>query len=135
MLLWAMTQGRGEDFAEAMAKRHFEQRKSAVGGQWIQEAAEEAGLGAVEAAALLASDRYADEVWASYERTVALGIRSIPLFLFWPPGMDQAGPFRRTHPQEEDDEIKPHTINGSADPSRFLDVFEAIAREAGAPLS
>jgi len=41
MLLWAMTQGRGEDFAEAMAKRHFEQRKSAVGGQWIQEAAEE----------------------------------------------------------------------------------------------
>eukprot|EP00873_Tetraselmis_striata_P041977 jgi/Tetstr1/462241/TSEL_000639.t1 len=111
MLLWAMTQGRGEDFAEAMAKRHF--RAAQVGGGRTVDPGGGGGgwPGCRRGCCPAALTQTADEAWTMRAHSGA------------------------THPQEEDDEIKPHTINGSADPSRFLDVFEAIAREAGAPLS
>lgn len=131
MLMLAMSKGLGEVFAESLAKRHFEQRKSVAEASWLLEAAEEAGLDAAEATALLASDKYEKEVWDSYARNVALGITSIPLFMFWPPGAENFGPFRSSIDNENtatmEEEPEPYVINGSADPGRFLEVFEAIA--------
>lgn len=140
LLLWATTQGKGEELAEAMGRRHFEERKSAIDHVALREAAEEVGLGGGEAARVLASEEFTEQVWQSYAYTVQLGIRSIPLFLFWPPGEECAGPFRGGRPVIGDEYevegcVRPKVVRGSADPARFLGIFEEIAHEAGASLA
>lgn len=86
------------------------------------------GLDNIQAKLILESSKYEKEVWDSYTKMVHLGIRSIPLFLFWPPGRDSCGPFRAE--KESDNQVEPWVVNGSANPETFLEIFETIAHNA-----
>jgi len=128
MLMFAHSEGKGEEYAEAIGRRHFEMKQSAVELPNLLDAALEVGLDNIQAKLILESSKYEKEVWDSYTKMVHLGIRSIPLFLFWPPGRDSCGPFRAE--KESDNQVEPWVVNGSANPETFLEIFETIAHNA-----
>lgn len=119
LMLWARRFGKQERYMDALARRHFEQRKSASHRATLLEAAEESGLDAAAAAALLDSEELRKEVWDSYGDTIhGKGIHAIPLFVFNSPLTD-GGPFRSGAG-------RPAIVHGSGDEDQFLEVFEKL---------
>lgn len=118
-MLWAGRFGKQEAYMSALARRHFEERKSASHRSTILEAVEEIGLEVSEAKAFLDTDELKDQVWLSYGSTIReKGIHAIPFFVFNSP-LDDGGPFR----SGKGDAI---IVNGSGDEQQFLEIFEQI---------
>lgn len=114
LLLWAARFGKQEAFMSALARRHFEERKSASHRATLLEAAEEAGLGKeAEVLAFLETEELREQVWHSYKETIARGVRSIPFFIFSHQGLV-------------------YGVHGSSDFENFLRVFEQIRLHAAA---
>lgn len=122
MMLWAGRVGKQELYMSALAKRHFEQRKSASHRSTVLEAAEEAGLEVKAAGAFLDTDELRAEVWQSYGDMIrGKGIHMIPFFVFNSP-LTNGGPFRSG-------KGTPVIVNGSATCTTFLDIFERFVQE------
>jgi len=121
VMLWARQFGKQETYMAALARRHFEMRKSASHRTTILEAAKEAGLDEAAAKALLETDELTKEVWRSYGSTIhEKGIHAIPLFIFNSPLTD-GGPFRSG-------KGLPEMVSGSSDKEAFLEVFETLLK-------
>lgn len=121
VMLWAHRFGLQEAYMSSLARRHFEQQKSASHDTTILECAEEAGLDADDCRAFLATDELREDVWKSYGSTIhERGINSIPLFIFNSPATD-GGPFRsgKGNPEME---------HGSGNLHRFLEIFEKLLK-------
>eukprot|EP00929_Paragymnodinium_shiwhaense_P002211 TRINITY_DN102420_c0_g1_i1.p1 TRINITY_DN102420_c0_g1~~TRINITY_DN102420_c0_g1_i1.p1 ORF type:complete len:157 (-),score=19.05 TRINITY_DN102420_c0_g1_i1:149-619(-) len=120
VMLWAAKQGKAEQFMSKLARKHFEERKSASHRSTILEAAEESGLRRDAVNEFLDGDEFKATVWSSYGSTIEdKGIHAIPYFVFNDPLTGAGGPFRRG-------DGKPHVVQGSGDPEQFLSVFEKI---------
>jgi len=119
VMLWAHRFGLQEAYMSALARRHFEQQKSASHDATVLECAEEAGLDVNACRAFLATEELRAEVWKSYGSTIdEKGIHAIPLFIFNSPVTD-GGPFR-------DGKGKPEMEHGSGSRDRFLQIFEHL---------
>lgn len=116
LALWAERQGRGEELLSALGRRYFEEGQRLADHGALLAAAEEAGLSAVEAKGVLASESMREEVMRHYRWAVEeQGIRSVPVFLF----SDPSGSFRRA-------------VRGSASVGEFAAVLvEALCAEGG----
>eukprot|EP00747_Dinoflagellata_sp_TGD_P055127 gnl/TRDRNA2_/TRDRNA2_149376_c0_seq1.p1 gnl/TRDRNA2_/TRDRNA2_149376_c0~~gnl/TRDRNA2_/TRDRNA2_149376_c0_seq1.p1 ORF type:complete len:198 (+),score=33.62 gnl/TRDRNA2_/TRDRNA2_149376_c0_seq1:312-905(+) len=122
LMMWAGRFGKQELYMSALARRHFEQRKSASHRSTLLEAAEEAGLDVKAAAAFLETDELRADVWRSYGDMIrGKGIHAIPFFVFNSPLTD-GGPFGSG-------KGKPVIVNGSADQRYFLEIFEGILKD------
>lgn len=118
-MLWAGRFGKQEEYMSALARRHFEEKRSASHRSSILDAVAEAGLDRNAAAAFLDTDELKDVVWQSYGSTIReKGIHSIPLFVFNSPLTD-GGPFGTG-------QGKAVIINGSGDEAQFLQVFDSF---------
>mmetsp|Transcript_24599 Transcript_24599/g.68508 ORF Transcript_24599/g.68508 Transcript_24599/m.68508 type:complete len:158 (-) Transcript_24599:467-940(-) len=123
VMLWAHRFGLQEAYMSALARRHFEQRKSASHDATILECAGEAGLDVDACRAFLATDELRADVWRSYGSTIhEKGIHAIPFFVFNSPATD-GGPFRNGKGE-------PEIEHGSGSQARFLEVFERLLRIA-----
>lgn len=121
VMLWAHRFGLQEAYMTALARRHFEQQKSASHDTTILECVEEAGLDVDACRVFLASDELRADVWNSYGSTIhAKGIHAIPLFIFNSPATD-GGPFRSGRGE-------PEVEHGSGSQARFLQIFERLLR-------
>lgn len=121
VMLWAHRFGLQEKYMSALARRHFEQQKSASHDTTILECVEEAGLDVDACRAFLATDELRADVWKSYGSTIhEKGVHSIPLFIFNSPATD-GGLFR-------DGKGEPEMEHGSGSRERFLQIFERLLR-------
>jgi predicted DsbA family dithiol-disulfide isomerase len=124
VLLYAAKLGAQEAYADALARRHFTQGKASGEQSTILEAAVEVGLDPEDVKALLASDKYYNDVWRSYEDTVGkYNIHSIPFFTFNGP-KTAGGKFGKDGMNRGE-----LTVNGSGNVNQFLSVFEHIKDE------
>ena len=125
MLLYAARQGKQEAYVTALSKRHFTQGhkgESASTRPTVLAAAEEAGIGRVEAAAFYDSDELRDVVWRSYGEMPKKGISAIPLFVFNVPEIGlEGGPLR---PDARG--TTPPIVNGSMQIPLFVDIFTQL---------
>lgn len=123
LMMWARTFGKAEAYMSALARRHFEERKSASHRATLLEAAEEAGLDVVAARQFLDTDEFRADVWKSYGDTIKKKrIHAIPYFVFNSPltngGLFRSGPGKAV------------VVNGSADEEQFLEIFESMLFDA-----
>lgn len=122
LMLWARRFGKAEVYMSALARRHFEERKSASHRATLLEAVDEAGMDVEVARKFLDTDELKADVWKSYGDTIhKKGIHAIPYFVFNSP-LTEGGPFRNGTG-------KPIIVNGSGDPQQFLEVFERLLHE------
>eukprot|EP00927_Polykrikos_kofoidii_P043724 TRINITY_DN37803_c0_g1_i1.p1 TRINITY_DN37803_c0_g1~~TRINITY_DN37803_c0_g1_i1.p1 ORF type:complete len:161 (+),score=26.80 TRINITY_DN37803_c0_g1_i1:515-997(+) len=122
VMMWARRYGQQEAYMSAMARRHFEEKKSASHRSTILEAVEEAGLDVAACEAFLDSDELVADVWKSYGDTIHKHhISAIPYFVFNSPLTD-GGPFRNGRG-------KPAIEHGSGSQSSFLALFEQLFEE------
>lgn len=119
VMLWSRRFGLQEAYMSALARRHFEEKKSASHRATILEAAEEAGLDVEACQSFLETDELRAEVWQSYGDTIRRhGIEAIPYFVFNSPLTD-GGPFRSGNG-------KPEIERGSGSQAGFLALFERM---------
>eukprot|EP00928_Gymnodinium_smaydae_P084491 TRINITY_DN67763_c0_g1_i1.p1 TRINITY_DN67763_c0_g1~~TRINITY_DN67763_c0_g1_i1.p1 ORF type:complete len:159 (+),score=15.27 TRINITY_DN67763_c0_g1_i1:420-896(+) len=119
VMLWAHRFGLQEAYMSALARRHFEQQKSASHDATILQCVQEAGLDVDACRKFLATEELRAEVWESYRSTIdEKGIHAIPLFIFNSPATD-GGPFRNGNG-------KPEIEHGSGNVARFVDIFERL---------
>lgn len=81
LLHWAGEAGRQREMNQALFAAHFSAGRDMGDHQVLAEAAFAAGLDAIEAAALLASDRYASEVRGEEAYWRREGISAVPTFI------------------------------------------------------
>lgn len=110
VVLWSGRFGKQEEYLSALARLHFEERKSASHRTTVLEAAKEAGLDPAKTEAFLESGELTDRVWQSYKDTIASGIESIPLFVFNRNG-------------------NVYGMHGSSSPKQFLELFEEVKKD------
>jgi len=82
LILWAAEQGRGQELVEALFHHYFELAEPVFTTDDLLPIAEEVGLDRAAAAALLASDAYADQVVADQAQAAAYGANGVPFFVF-----------------------------------------------------
>ena len=82
LLLWAAEQGRGQEFVEALFHHYFELAEPVFTADDLLPIAEEVGLDRAAAAALLASDAYAQQVAEDQAQAAAYGATGVPFFVF-----------------------------------------------------
>jgi len=109
ILLWSETKGVGVPMGKALARRYFEEGKRLADHSVLLSAVEEVGLTREEAAGVLESDQFRQEVRQAVARSRAEGISSIPVFIF----SSESG--------------KSAVVQGSASPADFVRVFEQAA--------
>ena len=109
LYLWAESQGsgKGEDLAQCIGHQYFENARPLADHSMLCECAAACDLDADAARDFLTSDARADEVRASVEQNLHMGIRSIPVFIF------RSGTYETL-------------VHGSADVQRFGEVLDAI---------
>lgn len=78
MLAWAKSQGRQVELKKRLFALNFTEQNDPGDHGKLVEAAEEAGLDPGQARAVLASDRYADEVRAAEKLWQSRGISGVP---------------------------------------------------------
>mmetsp|Transcript_117296 Transcript_117296/g.378550 ORF Transcript_117296/g.378550 Transcript_117296/m.378550 type:complete len:156 (+) Transcript_117296:281-748(+) len=119
LVLWAQSQGRNEEFMEALGWRHFAQDALLADHKVLTEAAEEAGLSRESAAKVLQSGAFAEELekgiqeYAPYTRCKVpatdgddgeLAVAALPTFVFRttsPRHKGQLELLQGSRPQEE----------------------------------
>jgi predicted DsbA family dithiol-disulfide isomerase len=82
LILWAEEQGRGQALVEAIFHHYFELADPVFTADDLLPIAEEVGLDRTAAAALLASDLFADQVAADQAQAAAYGATGVPFFVF-----------------------------------------------------
>jgi predicted DsbA family dithiol-disulfide isomerase len=82
LLHWAAEHGAQQDLKERMLRATFTKGEVIADVDVLVALAEAAGLDGDEARAVAESDRYADDVRADERRAAALGITSVPFFVF-----------------------------------------------------
>ena len=82
LLHWADQQGRMHDLKQALFVAHFTHRQNLSDNAVLADVAAEIGLDRTEALAVLADQRFADEVRAAEHTWVSRGIRSVPAIIF-----------------------------------------------------
>ena len=124
LVLWAQQQeaGMGEQLAQAIGHRYFEQGVPLADREMLCASAAELGLDAAAARAHLESDKGYAEVRSSVEALHREGVHSIPVFRFRAPG-DAGGPAFE------------QTVQGSADVATFREVFREIGAARAASCS
>lgn len=121
MLFHASRFGSQEAYMDALARRHFTQRKASGQETTVLDAAKEVGLDPCDAKSFLDGQEYQSRVWDSYKATIELhGIHSIPFFVFNGP-KTKGGPFRKGGVNSGE-----LTVRGSGNVEEFLSVFERI---------
>ncbi|MBD2844208.1 DsbA family oxidoreductase [Paenibacillus sp. IB182496] len=78
---YARTQGRAAELTELLLKGYFTDGLHLGDADTLLGLAKAVGLDEQEAAAVLAGDRYADEVRSDEQRAARLGIRGVPFYL------------------------------------------------------
>lgn len=78
---WAGTQGKMLELSERLFKAVFIEGKDTGDHNTLIQLAEEVGLDGQEAAAVLASNQYADHVRADQAEAAQLGVRGVPFFV------------------------------------------------------
>jgi predicted DsbA family dithiol-disulfide isomerase len=81
LIHFAATTGRGDAMKERLLAAYFTEGKSPSDHATLTALAVEIGLDGDEAAAVLAGDRFADEVRADESRAAALGVSGVPFFV------------------------------------------------------
>lgn len=81
LLHWAGEQGRQRELKMALFTAHFSERRDMGDHAVLAECAFAAGLDPIEAAAILASDRYASDVRAEENYWRSEGIQAVPTFI------------------------------------------------------
>lgn len=81
LLHWAGEQGRQRELKMAMFTAHFSEGRDMGDHAVLADAAFAAGLDPIEAAAILASDRYANEVRAEENYWRREGVQAVPTFI------------------------------------------------------
>ena len=109
LYLWAYNHSReqGEQLAQAVGHQYFERRRPLADREMLCSCASEVGLDQAAARNYLESEGGYDEVKASVDANVRLGIHSIPVFIFRSAGYETV-------------------VHGSADVARFGEVLDAI---------
>lgn len=109
LYLWAETQaqGKGEELAQAIGHEYFENAKPLADRVMLCACARSVGLEPSAALKYLESDDGYDEVQASVDANLRMGIHSIPVFIF------RSGGFETV-------------VHRSADVRRFGEVLDAI---------
>lgn len=79
---WAQTQGKMLDLSERIFQAVFIEGKHTGDHEILAALAAEVGLDQKEAAAILASDRFTDEVRADEAEGAELGVRGVPFIVF-----------------------------------------------------
>ncbi|ALP39171.1 disulfide bond formation protein DsbA (plasmid) [Paenibacillus sp. IHB B 3084] len=82
LTLWAQTQGKMLELSERLFQAVFIEGKHTGDHEVLTALAAEVGLDRDEAAAVLASDRFTDEVRADEAEGAELGVRGVPFFVF-----------------------------------------------------
>lgn len=89
LMLWAAEEG-NSDASQRLAERlfaaYFTEGRDVGDAETLASLAERAGLDAAEARAVLASERFADEVEASQDEARRLGVTGVPFYIFRPDG-------------------------------------------------
>jgi len=116
LYLWAeeAAGGKGEELAQAIGHEYFERARPLADRDMLCACASDVGLDPAAARAYLESSRGYDEVRASVDENLRLGIHSIPVFIF-----------RSGHYQS--------VVHGSADVERFGDELDAVLQAHGSP--
>lgn len=81
LMYWASDFNRQNELALALFNAYFGEAQNMAEHQVLQSCAEQAGLDATAAAALLASTQYAEEVTAELQQARQNGINSVPAFI------------------------------------------------------
>ena len=82
LLHWADQQGRMHDLKQALFAAHFTHRRNLSDNNVLADVAAETGLERTEALAILADQRFANEVRAAESTWVRKGISSVPAVIF-----------------------------------------------------
>ncbi|WP_338532460.1 DsbA family oxidoreductase [Paenibacillus peoriae] len=82
LTLWAQTQGKMLELSERLFQAVFIEGKHTGDHEVLVALATEVGLDQKEAAAILASDRFTDEVRADEAEGAELGVQGVPFFVF-----------------------------------------------------
>lgn len=103
LLFWARDTGRQTALALALFDAHFGQGASLADHGVLADAAEAAGLDRAEAAAVLASGRFADAVASLEARFAEMGVTGVPAFILGERGLAMGAQgvewFRRVLPR------------------------------------
>lgn len=108
VLHWAREQGRQTELSLALFHAYFTEGRNPSDPAVLREAAEAQGLDGAEVEAIVASDRYAQEVREAEQRYVAAGIRGVPAYVI----------------------NRQYLISGGQEPATFIQAFRQIAAEA-----
>lgn len=108
VLHWAREQGQQTPLSLALFHAYFTEGRNPSDPAVLREAAEAQGLDGAEVEAIVASDRYAQEVRAAEQRYVAAGIRGVPAYVI----------------------NRQYLISGGQEPATFIQAFRQIAAEA-----
>lgn len=126
VLIWAQQWGKSEEFAEELARLHFEQGKGSCLRSTVLEAAERAGMRRETVVEFLEGGELEEHVWGSYTDMVETHrIDSIPLFVFTRP-TGSGGYFRRSDAARGSEVW---IVRGSASKEQFVGVLEGICGE------
>ena len=82
LLHWADQQGRMHDLKQALFAAHFTHRRNLSDNNVLADVAAETGLERTEALAILADQRFANEIRAAESAWVSKGISSVPAVIF-----------------------------------------------------
>lgn len=108
VLHWAREQGRQTELSLALFHAYFTEGRNPSDPAVLREAAEAQGLDGAEVEAIVASDRYAQEVREAEQCYVAAGIRGVPAYVI----------------------NRQYLISGGQEPATFIQAFRQIAAEA-----
>lgn len=106
LILWAEEFGKGDDLLEEIYSAYFEKKESIFTDEDLIRIAERVGIEKLEAAALLASDRFIDRVGRDQDLARQLGANGVPFFV-----VDMKFAIAGAQPQEHFDSIFT-TLNG-----------------------
>lgn len=82
LLLWAQSEGDAEDLLERMYSAYFEQGRSLFDDEALLTLVAEAGLDREQAANVLSSEAFADEVREHQATAASFGANGVPFFVF-----------------------------------------------------
>lgn len=108
VLHWAREQGQQTPLSLALFHAYFTEGRNPSDPAVLREAAEAQGLDGAEVEAIVANDRYTQEVRAAEQRYVAAGIRGVPAYVI----------------------NRQYLISGGQEPATFIQAFRQIAAEA-----